>query len=71
MKKGFQRYVDIVLPVIRSILQTSVNVVSNSQDDLSNEPTIPFWKESYYSLVLLEKILYQFHELCLDKDLEV
>ncbi|KAH7523135.1 hypothetical protein JRO89_XSUnG0085500 [Xanthoceras sorbifolium] len=36
----------------------------------SDEATMPFWKESYYSLVLLEKILCQFPDIILEKDLE-
>ncbi|KAK9274446.1 hypothetical protein L1049_021693 [Liquidambar formosana] len=70
MKKAFQRHINSVLPVTRSILQSAVNVVTDSQLDLSNEATVPFWKEAYYSLVMLEKILHQFNELCLERDVE-
>ncbi|KAK9281533.1 hypothetical protein L1049_004436 [Liquidambar formosana] len=70
MKKGFQRHINSVLPVTRSILQSAVNVITDSQLDLSNEATVPFWKEAYYSLVMLEKILHQFNELCLERDVE-
>ncbi|GMP51256.1 hypothetical protein CsSME_00017551 [Camellia sinensis var. sinensis] len=70
MRKGFQKHVNGVLPVMRSIFQSAINVLTNGQLDLSVEATVPFWKEAYYSLVLLEKILYQFHDLFLAKDLE-
>ncbi|THG05804.1 hypothetical protein TEA_026415 [Camellia sinensis var. sinensis] len=70
MRKGFQKHVNGVLPVMRSIFQSAINVLTNGQLDLSVEATVPFWKEAYYSLVLLEKILHQFHDLFLAKDLE-
>lgn len=68
--RGFQRHLDSVWPVMRNILM-SAGDVKNSQLDLSDDATIPFWKEAYYSLVLLEKVLHEFPEMCLGKDLEV
>ncbi|XP_031259480.1 small subunit processome component 20 homolog isoform X1 [Pistacia vera] len=70
MKRNFQRHISAVLPVTRSILQSTINIVRDGQLDLSDEVTIPFWKEAYYSLVLLEKILCQFPDLIFDRDLE-
>ena len=71
MKKGFQRHIKSILPVMRSILQLAVKCCTDSQLDLSNDIAIPLWKEAYYSLVMLEKMLQQFHELCLQRELEV
>lgn len=71
MKEGFQKHVCNVLPVIRRILCSGVNYLINSQRDISSEAAVPLWKEAYYSLVLLEKILYQFQKLCFEKELEV
>ncbi|CAK9178916.1 unnamed protein product [Ilex paraguariensis] len=70
MKKGFQRHISSVLPVMRSILESSVNVLTDRQLDLSDEAMVPSWREAYYSLVMLEKMLQQFHDLCLERDLE-
>lgn len=70
MKKGFQKHINSVLPVVRIILKSSVNVVRDRELDTSTEATIPFWKEAYYSLVLLEKILIQFREPCLGIEIE-
>ncbi|KAJ0034275.1 hypothetical protein Pint_25497 [Pistacia integerrima] len=70
MKRNFQRHISAVLPVTRSILQSTINIVRDGQLDLSDEVTIPFWKEAYYSLVLLEKILCQFPDFIFDRDLE-
>lgn len=71
MKKGFQRHIESVLPVMRSILRLAVKCGTDNQLDLSNDVAIPLWKEAYYSLVMLEKMLQQFHELCLQRELEV
>lgn len=30
------------------------------------EGSIPFWKEAYYSLVMIEKMLKQFPDLCFE-----
>ncbi|CBI17281.3 unnamed protein product, partial [Vitis vinifera] len=70
MKKGFQRHIESVLPVMRSILRLAVKCGTDNQLDLSNDVAIPLWKEAYYSLVMLEKMLQQFHELCLQRELE-
>lgn len=69
MMKGFQRHLNSVWPVMRSILLSAVDV-KNKQLELSDEATVSFWKEAYYSLVMLEKILHEFPELLLEKDLE-
>lgn len=71
LKDGFQKYIDSLLPVMRNILQSAVNVLTNKQVDLPNDATISSWKEAYYSLVLFEKILNQFPKLCFRKDFEV
>lgn len=70
MKKGFQKYNIRVLTVIQRILQSSLSAVSNSQDDTIDGEAVPLWKEAYYSLVLVEKLLVQFERLYFDKDLE-
>ena len=56
---------------MRRILQSAVNHIAISQLNVSNEAVVPLWKEAYYSLVLLEKILNQFQKLGFEKDLEV
>lgn len=70
MQSGFQKYINQVLPVMRRIIHSAVDVVRNRNPDPSTEGAIPFWKEAYYSLVLLEKVLHQFPDLYLAKDLE-
>ncbi|CAH9107367.1 unnamed protein product [Cuscuta epithymum] len=69
MGNSFQEHVAQVLPVMGNILQSAANVIINKQLCISDE-AIPLWKEVYYSLVLLEKILHQFISLCFSKELE-
>ncbi|XP_042045018.1 small subunit processome component 20 homolog [Salvia splendens] len=68
--KNFQIHLIKVLPAIRTNLQSAYNALASTQQDLSDVLVIPFWKEAYYSLVLLGKILSQFHNLFLDSELE-
>ncbi|KAF8392350.1 hypothetical protein HHK36_022692 [Tetracentron sinense] len=70
LKKGFQRHINNILPVAKNILKSALDVVKDMQLDVSNEAAIPFWKEAYYSLVMLEKTLHQFPELYFERDLE-
>ncbi|KAJ6298901.1 hypothetical protein OIU76_019961 [Salix suchowensis] len=69
MKKSLEKYIYSALPVSKKILQSAVKVVREPQLDHS-DAAIPFWKEAYYSLVMLEKILNCFHDLCFETDLE-
>ncbi|KAL3622254.1 hypothetical protein CASFOL_033665 [Castilleja foliolosa] len=68
--KSFEKHLNKVLPVMRRVFQSSVSAVTSSQENASDETVVPFWKEAYYSLVLLEKILNQFQILFFDSDLE-
>ncbi|XP_004492742.1 uncharacterized protein [Cicer arietinum] len=70
IKKGFLNHVDSVLPVTRRILQSTILAVINRQESFESESILPLWKEAYYSLVMLEKMINQFHDLCFAKDLE-
>lgn len=66
-----ERPIDCILPVSCRILQSAIHAVTNRQESFESESTIPLWKEAYYSLVMLEKMIHQFHDLCFSKDLEV
>ncbi|KAB1216916.1 hypothetical protein CJ030_MR4G016071 [Morella rubra] len=70
MKRGFERHVNRVLHVARKILQSAIGAVAGRQLNVAEEPDVAFWREAYYSLVMLEKMLHQFHELCFKSDLE-
>ncbi|XP_038874757.1 LOW QUALITY PROTEIN: small subunit processome component 20 homolog [Benincasa hispida] len=70
LKEGFERHIQTVLPVARGILQSVVDVTMNEQIDISAETTITFWKEAYYSLVMLEKLMHRFPQLFFKNDFE-
>ncbi|TYJ14812.1 hypothetical protein E1A91_A10G142700v1 [Gossypium mustelinum] len=71
MKKNFQRHISSILPVTKRILHSAIDAFTNMMMDLPDEATIPFWKESYYSLIMLEKMLHHFHDLIFERELEV
>jgi len=71
MKRGFQKHISSILPVMRKIMLSAEAVLNDAQLNLSDQETIPFWKEAYFSLVLLEKILTQFPDLLFARDVEV
>ncbi|XP_010938573.1 uncharacterized protein [Elaeis guineensis] len=69
LRKDFHRHISSILQVTKGIFKSSMHAV-NKEFDFANDPSIPFWKEAYYSLVMLEKMLLQFPELYFDKNLE-
>lgn len=71
MKTEFQRHISTILPVARSILQSTISGVTNTPLTVCDEFIVPFWKEAYYSLIMLEKMLHQFQDMCFKRDLEV
>ncbi|KAK2382518.1 ARM repeat superfamily protein [Trifolium repens] len=50
--------------------QSALHAVTNRQQGFESESVVPLWKEAYYSLVMLEKMIHQFDDLCFAKDLE-
>ncbi|XP_020226475.1 small subunit processome component 20 homolog isoform X2 [Cajanus cajan] len=75
--KGFHKHINCILPVTNSILSvtncilhSAIDAVTNKQEGFSAESIIPLWKEAYYSLVMLEKMINQFCDFCFTKDLE-
>ncbi|XP_021745735.1 small subunit processome component 20 homolog [Chenopodium quinoa] len=70
MKRGFRKHINDVLPVMKMTVQSAIDVLNGGQLNLSDPETIPFWKDAYYSFVLLEKILTQIPELFFVGDIE-
>ncbi|KAF5199197.1 Small subunit processome component 20-like protein [Thalictrum thalictroides] len=71
LKKGFRSHLHNAFPVMKGILNSALGINKSEQPKCSNEATIPFWREAYYTLVLLEKLLLHFPELYFEKDIEV
>ncbi|KAL5994511.1 hypothetical protein ACLOJK_024564 [Asimina triloba] len=69
MGKEFQRYINKVMQVAHNIMVSALDKVINTELNTSGESTNPFWKESYYSLVMFEKMLNYYPEfLRFDKE---
>ncbi|KAK8473806.1 hypothetical protein PHAVU_001G253000 [Phaseolus vulgaris] len=69
-KKGFHEHINSVLPVTKHIFKSAIDAVTNRQEGFLAESVIPLWKEAYYSLVMLEKMIDQFGDLCFAEYLE-
>ncbi|WJX51904.1 hypothetical protein P8452_38061 [Trifolium repens] len=52
------------------LIESALHAVTNRQQGFESESVVPLWKEAYYSLVMLEKMIHQFDDLCFAKDLE-
>lgn len=70
-KKGFREHINSILPVTRHIFRSAIDAVTNWQEGFSTESVIPLWNEAYYSLVMFEKMINQFGDLCFAEYLEV
>ncbi|KFK44281.1 hypothetical protein AALP_AA1G237800 [Arabis alpina] len=66
-KEAFPKRIrDLLMQEAKTILETVVQL-----QDTIEEGIVPiFWKEAYYTLVMIEKLLKQFPHLCFGKDLE-
>ncbi|CAN0891198.1 Small subunit processome component 20 homolog [Linum grandiflorum] len=67
---ALSKHVDTILPIIEKILQSTSKVITSLEAPDLSDDSIPFWKEAYHSLVLLEKILNCFAELWSERKLE-
>lgn len=71
LRKDFHRHINTIIQVMKGILESSVHAVNNKEFYFTNDYLIPFWKEAYHSLIMLEMMLLQFPELYFHKNLEV
>jgi U3 small nucleolar RNA-associated protein 20 len=70
MKKTFRKHIYNTVEDARTILESAISASSLQLQDTVEEASLPFWKEAYYSLVMIEKMLEQFPDLRFGKDLE-
>ncbi|XP_010445040.1 PREDICTED: U3 small nucleolar RNA-associated protein 20-like [Camelina sativa] len=70
MKKTFRKHIYNILQDAKTILESAVSASSVQLQDTVEEGSLPYWKEAYYSLVMIEKMLEQFPDLSFGKDLE-
>ncbi|VVA98294.1 unnamed protein product [Arabis nemorensis] len=66
-KEAFSKHIrSILLQEVKTILESAVQL-----QDAVDEGRVPSWREAYYSVVMIEKMLQQFPDLCFAKGLEV
>ncbi|KAI3979780.1 hypothetical protein MKX01_013875 [Papaver californicum] len=70
LKKRFQSHVKIVLAVHKKIMKYALDGITKQPDTTNEESRTPCWKQTYYSMIMLEKILREFPELYWEKDFE-
>ncbi|KAI3984708.1 hypothetical protein MKX01_039325 [Papaver californicum] len=70
LKKRFQSHVKIVLPVHKKIMKYALDGITKQPDTTNEESRTLYWKQTYYSMIMLEKILREFPELYWEKDFE-
>ncbi|XP_056865645.1 U3 small nucleolar RNA-associated protein 20-like [Raphanus sativus] len=66
-KKSFGKHIKNTLEDAKVIMESAL---SASSMHTVEEGVIPFWKEAYYSLVMIEKMVREFPKLEIEKDLE-
>ncbi|KAJ8506605.1 hypothetical protein OPV22_007491 [Ensete ventricosum] len=70
MTKDIREHITSILHVAKGILEASIHAASDKGLDIMNVPAIPLWKEAYYSLIMLEKMLQYFPELYFESNPE-
>ena len=55
MERGFHKHISNILPVMRKIMQSAVAVLNDTQLNIFDQETIPFWKEAYYTCTFVGK----------------
>ncbi|XP_020586518.1 small subunit processome component 20 homolog [Phalaenopsis equestris] len=67
---GLRRHIIGILQIARNILKTSIDAVEIAEIGVKKESVVPFWKEAYYTLDMIEKMLIQFSELYFQLDFQ-
>ncbi|MCL7048205.1 hypothetical protein MKW94_025331, partial [Papaver nudicaule] len=71
LKKRFQSHVKIVLTVHKKIVMYALDGIRKQPDTTNKEESRnSYWKQTYYSMIMLEKILREFPELYWEKEFE-
>jgi U3 small nucleolar RNA-associated protein 20 len=67
---GIGKHLNNILANAKQIMECSV-IASGGQVDLADETCLPFWKESYHSIAMMERLLARFPELYFKQNMEV
>lgn len=67
---GIGKYLKSILDVAKQIMESSVAASGGVQLDLTDETALPFWKEAYYSIAMVDRLLLHFPELYFSQNME-
>ncbi|KAF0916337.1 hypothetical protein E2562_005936 [Oryza meyeriana var. granulata] len=67
---GIGKHLNSILAVAKQIMECSVIASEGQQLDLTDETCLPFWKESYHSIAMMERLLVRFPELYFKQNME-
>jgi U3 small nucleolar RNA-associated protein 20 len=68
---GIGKHLESILAVAKQITEYSVTASRGVQLYLTGETSLPFWKEAYHSIAMMERLLLQFPELYFKQNTEV
>ncbi|ONM29242.1 ARM repeat superfamily protein [Zea mays] len=64
------KHLKSILAVVKKIMESSIIASGAIQLGLSDEAALPLWKETYYSVAMMERLLLRFPELYFEKNME-
>uniref|UniRef100_A0ACD5UJH9 Uncharacterized protein n=1 Tax=Avena sativa TaxID=4498 RepID=A0ACD5UJH9_AVESA len=67
---GIGKHLESILAFAKQIMEYSVTASGRVQLDLTGETGLPFWKEAYHSIAMMERLLLQFPELYFKQNTE-
>lgn len=65
------KHLKSILAVVKKIMESSIIASGAIQLGLSDEAVLPLWKETYYSVAMMERLLLRFPELYFEQNMEV
>lgn len=64
------KHLKSILAVVKKIMESSIIASGAIQLGLSDEAVLPLWKETYYSVAMMERLLLRFPELYFEQNME-
>ncbi|KAL6615458.1 hypothetical protein ACP70R_037728 [Stipagrostis hirtigluma subsp. patula] len=64
------KHLKSILAVAKKIIESSIIASGEIQIDLTDETVLPFWKEAYHTVAMMERLLQRFPELYFEQNME-
>ncbi|KAL6881997.1 hypothetical protein ACP4OV_011469 [Aristida adscensionis] len=64
------KHLKSILAVAKKIMESSVIASGVIQTEITDESVLPFWKEAYHSVAMMERLLQRFPELYFEQNME-